>query len=303
MVMKTQLINKIKNFLRKAGFDLFEYRRGCFDIVAKRDKLILIKVLTNIDSFQANQARELKILAKTLSAHPIIVGSRTRKNNLEDDMIYERFSLPAITFNTLKSTLKGNYPQKLRKRGGIFGKISPDKLKEARKNKGMTQTELARELGVTQKNISEHEKGLEKIRYPVIKIAENVLDVNIKKDFDPLERNFKEENISNASESKKNQIAEHLTNVGFNISYTKRSPPDMIVEEKVTILSSIGGSRKKIKKTAKCLSKFSKISESPAFIVHDKDDIPELPALSRDDLTHIRDAKELVKIIKEKKPY
>lgn len=301
--MKRKLIKDIKYFLEKEGFSLFEYRRGCFDIVARRDELILIKVLTNIDSFLPKQAAELKLLSKMLSAKPVIIGSRTRKCNLEDDVMYERFGLPALTVDTLKSTIEGEKPSKLRKRGGMFGKVSPKKLRRARKEKGLTQTELANRLNVSQKNISEHEKGLERIRYPVMESAKNILNQDIEKTFEPFNRNVTHHKENMEKGSRKCKIGERLTKVGFKISYTKRSPPDMIVKEKVSILTSIGQDEKKIKKNVEDLVKFSKISESPAFIVNEKIESTQLPVISREDIENIEDSEELIKIIDERNPY
>ncbi|MFB6217196.1 MAG: transcriptional regulator, partial [Candidatus Aenigmatarchaeota archaeon] len=89
--MKFQLVNSVIQFLERKGFDTCEYVGGCFDVAARRDKLLLLKILLNIDSFQRGQARDLKLLSSLLSARPFLVGKRSRRENLEDDAIYERF--------------------------------------------------------------------------------------------------------------------------------------------------------------------------------------------------------------------
>lgn len=301
--MRFELVEKLKDFLKRKGYRLFEYLRGCFDLAAKREKLLLLKVLSNVDSFQPSQARDLKILSKSLSASPLIIGERTRRKNLEKDVVYERFGLPTLHPETFKSAVEGKFPSKIRTRGGIFGRIDPEALRKIRKEKGLTQEELAGKLSVSQKNISEHERESKRANYSLIKWAEEVLDRKVKERINPFQVEL-EEGHGGKVKKRVQSIAEYMEKVGFKINYTSRAPPELIAKERTTLLSRFGTDEKILKKWESHLSKFSELSGSPAFLIfEDKYELEKLPVFSKDELQEIEDSKELINMVKEKEAH
>ena len=297
--MKVEITEELKEFLEKEGYDIFEYARGCFDLAAKREKLLLIKVLGNVDSFNGGQARDLKVLAESLSASVVITGERTRRENLKEGVVYERFGIPVLHPETLKNAVKGNYPTKFRSRGGTFGKIDPERLKELRKRKKLTQEELAEKLGVSQKNISKHEKNSKRAQYSMIKLGEKVLGEEIKERIDPLDLEMDglvEENRKPAFKG----LGKYMKRRGFKIRYTRRAPPQMLAEKEITVLSRFDSDEKRLKRRSEELKKFSNISESPAFVVAKEEIESEVPVLLKDELDRLKSADELLKIIEER---
>ena len=65
---RIDMIQDTRNILAKTGFYISDdnvSRLICFDIVARRDNLlIIIKILSNVDSFSRDNARELILLSK-----------------------------------------------------------------------------------------------------------------------------------------------------------------------------------------------------------------------------------------------
>ena len=102
--MQAVLVQSIVKILKKAGFtltDIVETKPRCFDIVARRDKIVLlIKVLYNIDSLKVEMAEEMKMIAKLLNASPIVVGERFKFDYLERGGVYNRYGLPVINTAT-----------------------------------------------------------------------------------------------------------------------------------------------------------------------------------------------------------
>ena len=105
-----QLETKVTHILEQYDYDYFNYS-GCFDIIARKNDILLLKVLNNIDSFQEEQARNLKILSNNLDASSFLVGAKTRRENLENNIIYERFNIPAVTATTLEHILQSKTPK------------------------------------------------------------------------------------------------------------------------------------------------------------------------------------------------
>ena len=175
------LQNKVMELMEENDYDYFSYS-GCFDILARKDEIFLLKLLNNIDSFQQEQADNLKVVSKNLDAQAFLVGSKTRRELLEDNIIYERFSVPAVTPNTLENILESKIPKISRSRGGLFVNVNPQKLREGREKAGLSQSELARKIGITKKSIYEHEHKEMKADYEIVKLIENpaALDNKIK---------------------------------------------------------------------------------------------------------------------------
>lgn len=299
--MKLELVEALKDFLEKKGYELFEYLRGCFDLAAKRERLLLLKILGNVDSFQPSQAKDLKILSKSLSASPFLIGERTRREQLEEDVLYERFGLPTLHPETFKSAVEGEYPYKLRTKGGMFGRINSKRLKELRKEREMTQKELADRLGVSQKNVSEHERGCERAEYSVVKLAESELSKGVKGEINPFEidlEEVKQERVKGGLKS----LLEYFERTGFETNYTSRAPPEIIAKESATLLSRFGRNKKMVSKFESSLRSFSKLSESSAFLITEEDyKSKRLPVFSREELDRIEDSKELIKMVRERK--
>lgn len=294
--MKPDAFRQIKEFLISGGFDTFDYPRGCFDLAARRDRFLLLKILTNVDSFQRAQAKDMKLLSEFLDSSCFVLGQRTRKEKLRDSVVYERFGIPAMTPDTFTSVIEGNYPEKFRTRGGFFGRIDHMELREQRRKKDMTQTELAERLGISQKSISEYESGKKRVLLDMIEALEELLCEDIREGINPFEIKPKIER-----EKKGNEVCRRLTDLGFEAGSVKRAPAKFLAKEDSTILSKVIGSSKKMGEIDS-LAGFSEISATEAFVITDKKTgIEEVPPVRMEELEEIESSKELIKLIKEKR--
>ena len=128
---RLDLVKLIREILSNAGFyvsDLYSMRPIGFDLVARRDNsLLIIKVLTNINSLSEEVASELKLLSKLLKGHPLLIGERGGTGYLENDVVYDRFGIHSITIDLCTS--KKNINAKLS--GGKIHMCGPDSEKLA----------------------------------------------------------------------------------------------------------------------------------------------------------------------------
>ncbi|MCW4030952.1 MAG: hypothetical protein NWE80_01160, partial [Candidatus Bathyarchaeota archaeon] len=92
--------------LKEAGFQVSQIccsRLSCFDFVARKaDKSVLVKVNSNVSTFQAQSARELKVIAGRFSAASLIISQQTHGKPLEDDTVYSRNAVFVVTNKTIK---------------------------------------------------------------------------------------------------------------------------------------------------------------------------------------------------------
>ena len=124
---RNKLIQEIYQLLRVEGFQTSNiYEQSCFDMLARRKLLLLLmKVLVNIDSVNETHVEEIKKISDVFLASPVLVGLKTRSYTLEEDVVYERHGIPAVSIETFKNMIiNGVCPEVLANRGGYFVNIN-----------------------------------------------------------------------------------------------------------------------------------------------------------------------------------
>src|ERR1035438_7399744 len=117
---RDHVLVEINNLLTNHGFETSNiYDRSCFDMVARKElELLLLKILINIDGFTGNQAEEIKKVADTFLASPLVVGIKSKNEYLEEDVVYERHGIPVIARETLRNMVVDDvYPEVFADRG------------------------------------------------------------------------------------------------------------------------------------------------------------------------------------------
>lgn len=288
------LLHDIEEMLSDNGFAYCEYG-GCFDIAARRESLFLVKVLGNIDSFQEEQASNLKILSRELEAKPVLVGLHTRRETLSNNIIYDRFDVPALTPKTFENILNGLFPEICRMRGGLFVEIDSEALREARKSAQMSQSELAGKVGITKKSVYEHESKKMKIVYKHALKLEKVLKVSMILPLDISADCHAEADPRSVFEVK---ISRNFRKMGFETGSVYQSPFNMIIKEKgFVLLSGVEEVSKRIEKKIPYISEFSKLAGKSAVIITKEEANFSIPTIVESELGSMR-GKDVKRIIK-----
>jgi putative transcriptional regulator len=262
-----ELKEQVISFLEKSDYATCEYK-GCFDIAAKKDSLLIIKVMLNIDGFQEEQAKNLKIVSSNLDAYPFLVGVQTNREKLKKGIVYERFETPTISLETFEDLIVNSiFPVIYRDKGGMYVKIDSAILREVRKKKSMSQRELAESVGINKKVIYEHEKKQLRMLLEIAQKLEGILDQKIIKPIDVFKK-FDEH--GNPEEGLESIVKEDLEKIGFETDFVKQAPMDVFVKEKTLLLSDIEMNRLKIKKHAAALKGFVELVKKPAIIITEK---------------------------------
>jgi len=288
------LKQEVQGFLEKSDYVTCEYK-GCFDIVAKKNALLLLKILLNIDSFQREQAKNLKIISNNLDAHPFLIGVQTNREKLKTGIVYERFETPTTSLKTFEDLIVNSiFPRIYRDKGGLYVEIDSAILREIRKKKGLTQKELAEVVGINKKVIYEHEK--KQLRM-LLEIAENIEKVLNQKIIKPIDIFKKYEEHGHPKDFIERGVKRHLEKIGFETDFVKQAPLDVFAKEKALVLSDIEINRRKIIKHAASLKDFINVVKKPAVLITEKakdEEISGITVIERKKLEEI-DKKELIK--------
>jgi len=284
--------------LEKSDYTTSEFK-GCFDIAAKKDIILLIKTLLNIDSFQREQALNLKIISNNLDAYPLVIGLHTRVEKLKNGIVYERYELPTVSLKTFEDLILNSiFPKIYRDRGGLYVEIDSKTLKERRKRKGLTQRELAEAVGINKKVIYEHEKKQLRMLLTIADRLEKILNEKITKPANVF-KSF--EARGEPKDSLEKSIEVSLQKIGLETSFVNQAPLDVFARKDALIISDIEPDRRKIIKRAIFLKDFIRVVQEPAVFITEKskkEEVSGIPVIRKKDLKDIESEKELLKIAK-----
>ena len=271
---RLDIIAEITGALSMAGFYTSEesaVSNPLFDIVARRDsKLLLIKVLKNVDSMDQHRARMLKGVADILQATPLLVGVHTCSRALDDGVVHVRHGITLITPNTMVEYLaEGDAPLVFSGHGGYYSRIDHEAMRELRLAKGLSLSHLARELGVSVRTIQMYETGM----CPSVDIAiglEELLEGPVVQPIDPFAAVSEDPDEDEAFDSTGGSdfhraIYSLLSGMGYRIVPVMKCPFDAVGRgEKTALIGGIRGGvpdEREMKKNARIISSVSQISE------------------------------------------
>jgi len=167
----TEILGVTERILEKAGFRLSQRccsRPCCFDLAAQGEKkLIFLRIQTNIGNTYLNDAAELQKISGCFSAIPLIVGEKTRRKPLEDDTVYTRYDVCAITAQTLEDMLlRGVNPLVEAGPGGYYIKLDGSLIRERRQELGLSVGKLAEMVGISRRTLYGYENEMAKASVP-----------------------------------------------------------------------------------------------------------------------------------------
>ena len=310
MLTRSQLLHNIEKLLKSQGYKTSDiYDQGSFDIVARKKLLILLlKTFQNIDSINETNAHEMKQLANIFLASPIIIGERSRNGFLEEGVIYERYDIPTIGFETLKNMILYNeYPEILADRGGYFVKIDGNVIKQYREEYSLSLNDLADLAHVSRATMYKYENEIVRANTETAMILEEILNTKVTLDIDLLKQPQKEDiEFSNVDDTL------DLSKLGYGVVSTNKSPFDAVAKMKTSekqspLMANVEKNRteKTLKRMAVPLKDLSVVTTSePVFIINNekiKESIGTIPVIKSWELKEFENSKELLKMIKERK--
>ena len=308
MLTRSHMLQNIENLLKKEGFKTSDiYEQGSFDIVARKKLLILLlKTFSNIDSINESNAHEMKQLANIFLASPIIIGEKSRNGHLQEGVIYERYNIPTIGFETLKNMILYNeYPEILADRGGYFVKIDGNIIKQYREEYSLSLKDLASLAHVSRATMYKYENGIVRANAETAFILEEILNTKVTLNIDLL-KHPQQEDIEYSEDNN------DLSKLGYGVISTNKSPFDAVAKMKNSnkpskLIANVEKNRseKTLKRMALPLKDLSMITTSePLFIINNdkiKKSINTVPVIKSWELKEFENSKELIKMIKERK--
>jgi putative transcriptional regulator len=306
---RDELLERIRATLGKSGFfvsDPHNIRSISFDIIARRDKqLLIIKALSNIDSLSNEDAEQLRTLASTLNASPMVIGLHSGSGKLEHGILYSRFGIPIISEATFhEHMLEGVPPFVYAAPGGLYVRLDGDTLRKLRQDRNISLGTLADIAGVSRKAIQLYENGMG----AMIEIAariEEYLNEPIVVPLDPFSYTSEVAKTLRSFDQFRGlnrEVFELLDTIGYSVVPTVRCPFDALAkEDDMLLLTGIGEEPEMMVRKAKIVGNISRVTErkSVIFVREEttKEDIDGTPLITEKELRHADDVDDVLELI------
>ncbi len=296
----------VTSVMISAGFEVsekFTLRPRSFDLIARNNgTLLVIKVVTHIDSVSEEAAFDLDVISHHLGGVPLIVGERAREAELERGAVYVRYGIYAISVSTLYDYFVEKIPPLVyASPGGLYVNINGDALRELREGQRMSLGDLGQVLGVSRRTISKYEGGMGTTLEVAIRIEE-YFNTGVVESIDIVRREPAE---SGHEEPKRRQgpgiPIEFFEQLGMQL-HTLRGAPfqALLTFDKHTILTGYGPAQKVVKRAA-LISNLSKIAKKHAMCIitdyHHEKKIGRTLVIGEERLHDIADGFELLDML------
>jgi putative transcriptional regulator len=237
---RSALIGNIVAMLEDADFavsDRCAVRPKSFDLAARRgEELVLLKILGNIDAFDGATGGEMRRLGEYLGATPLVIGLRTRNEELESGVVYFRHGVPVLNPDTALDLFVEEVPPLVYAApGGLYVTIDSDVLADEREKRDWSLGRLANELGVSRRTVSKYEDGMN----ASIEVAMELEDLFDRPLTSPIEVFDGADEVRDADPTPEDPEADPddvpiisaLTAAGFEVHPTTRAPFNAVGED------------------------------------------------------------------------
>jgi len=310
------LIEAVRSILARSGFYVSQplnMRGISFDIVARLDnRLLIIKILSNVDAFSKENAEEMTILAEALEASPLLIGERSGSGEIEESIVYSRFGIPIISLRTLADhLLEGVPPFIFAAPGGLYVKLDGDLLRQMREMHSISLGTLAEIAGVSRRTIQMYESGMGAMIDVAIRLEEFLQRpiVTAVDPFAPPAPRAKERRTRPRREMRTDifgqEVFRYLTTLGFSIQPTVRCPFEALSkDEEVVILTGLGNDESKLVEKAAVVQDIARIAERCSVIIIERSgsrtNIGGTAVVGKDELRKLTESIRLYELVNER---
>lgn len=286
--MKQKLLDKVSIFLLKKGYTIKSLTRTCFDVLARKgSQILLLKVLEDANSISEQFAENMVFVASYINASPLIIAEKAG-NKLEENVIYSRFRIYTLTFNTFLSCINNNFPSIKSSHAGLTVSLIGRKLQEKREELGYSMNELSKKIGITSRMVMKYES---KNCDVTVNKAMKIYDLFGGKVFSEIDIFMHHERIESKLET---AVSRKYIELGFDATETKNTPFDIIAKkDDEIILTEVSDN------VNPQMQSLSKLVDADNLVIFTKKRPKDIPSMTKEEFMSLEKANELVKFLKE----
>jgi putative transcriptional regulator len=297
--------------LREAGFTVSEpcrSRPSCFDLAARKgETLIFMRVQPDIGSLSTNDSTELKAISETFSAPCLLIGEEAREKPLQDDTVYTRHDILAVTPRTFENVVLHNIRPLIQANpGGYYVEIDREALKRRRQELGLSAGEVAEMVSTSRRTIYGYERGMAKASVTAAYNLIWALGIPVAKSVNILEKPENQRKSCVLTTAKlmlaRNRILSKILRrwVHYHVTAVKRAPFDFVIsapEERMRIIGGIANKKElELDKRVDEILSVSRVTQARPILITEDEQQPEknIPCISSEDASRIKNPEDLL---------
>jgi putative transcriptional regulator len=309
------LVGNVTAMLEDAGFVVSErcaIRPKSFDVAARRgEDVLLVKILGNIDAFDGSTGAEMRRLGEYLRATPLVIGLRTRDEELEPGVTYFRHGVPVLSPDTAMDLLVEDVPPLIYAApGGLYVNIDSEVLGDAREERDWSLGRLATELGVSRRTVSKYEDGMD-ASVEVAAELDELFDAPLTAPVDVIggAEDVREDEATPEdpdADPDDRPIVAVLTRVGYEVHPTDRAPFETVSEDEERteqVLTGHSAFTEAAEKRARIMSSVGEVTRTTSvYVVEDanQDAVDQTAIIEQAEMADIEDRIDLRDLIAER---
>ena len=311
---RSEILNTTESLLKKADFLVSEKcsaRPSCFCLAARKGtQITFMKVQPDLGNISRRDASEIRTISALFSGSPLFVSDKTREKPLEDDTVYTRYNVYAVTPKTLEDVLCRNLPPLVEAGpGGCFARLNGEVVRMRRQKLGLSVGKLAEQLRVSRRTLYGYERGMAKASVSAAYNLEYTLGIPVVKPINIFQPYASGTSFLASAKRVivKNRflksVVKKLAQIHFNVAPTTRAPFDFVAQNKENTLSIIGAVVRKEEKDmnlrAREILSVSEILKAQPVLVSEGQFSPieDIRLIGTDELAGFRNPEDLISIL------
>ncbi|MGQ9530550.1 MAG: transcriptional regulator [Candidatus Bathycorpusculaceae bacterium] len=298
--------------LKEAGFKVSEKcccRPSCFDYAARRgEKVIFIKFQQDIDNFSQSDSQELKVISNCVSAASVLVSEKTREKPLEDDTVYSRYNIFAVTPKTFEDiVLRNIHPLIQAGPGGYYVEIDWETVRQKRQELGLSVGEMAEMVGISRRTLYGYERGMAKASVTAAYNLIYTLGVPVAKSINIFEKSKEQRQCFLTKAGRviaRNKLLQKIFRKfsHYNITTVKKAPFDFVVnvpEEKMRIIGGVASNteRELNRRVDEILSVSKVVGAHPILITEGrKPTNKDISCIHKEEISKVKNPEDLIRL-------
>jgi putative transcriptional regulator len=309
-----EIMVSVDAVLKEAGFTISDAccsRPSCFDFAARKNStVIFIKFQSDIGNLSPNDCRELRVISESISAASLLIAERAREKPLEDDTVYTRYDVVAVTPRTFENiAIHKTEPLIQAGPGGYYVEVDGEALKRKRQERGLSIGDMAKMVGLSRRTLYGYERGMAKASVTAAYNLIATLGIPVAKSLNVFEKPHPERKCF-LTKARDMLTRNRLLQKAFgrlsrwNITTVKRAPFDFVVsvpEEEMRIIGGVAGNNEReLNRRIDEILSVSRVVQAHAVLITEgqKPSNEEIFCIRSEELERIRNPEDLIASIK-----
>lgn len=308
--VKVEKEKSLEIVLKEAGFTVSQRccsRPSCFDFAARKNEtLVFIKIHPDIGNISPMDPLELTVMSERVSASSLLISEKVREKPLEDDTVYSRYNVLAVTKKTFENiVLRKIYPLIQAGPGGYYVEIDAEAIKRRRQKLDLSIGELAQMMGTSRRTVYGYERGMAKASVSAAYNLICILGIPVAKPMNLFKESKNQPKCFLTTAKRaitKNKLLQKIFKklAHYNVTAFKKAPFDFIInvqEGKMKIIGGVANNKEQEldRRVNEILSISSVVQAHPILITEGRKPLnKDILCIHCEELSKIRDPEDLI---------